>query len=347
MDHDLSVDLQHVLQKTEGLWDEVRGQRIFITGGTGFFGSWLLESFCHANDALGLGATAVVLTRDPAAAQLRMPNIARHPHVVLHQGDFQSFEFPRGDFRYIIHAATETDSYTAPIDRGRLFEANLNGTRRLLEFAQSASAERILYTSSGAAYGKQPTNIDRISETDSVSPDTMDTGAAYGHSKRASEFLCAVYAARSRQIVSIARCFAFVGPHLPLDVNYAIGNFIRDALTGGPIRIGGDGTPLRSYLYMADLAVWLWTLLVRGESGTIYNVGSDRAVAIAELARLVAEVVAPRAEVTIAREPIPGAPPARYVPSIERARSSLGLDVWIDLRSAIERTANWYRARKP
>jgi len=139
----------------------------------------------------------------------------------------------------------------------------------------------------------------------------------------------------------IARLFAFVGPLLPLDLNFAVGNFIRDAMAGGPVEIGGDGTPYRSYLYAADLAIWLWTLLLRGESGTPYNVGSDQEVTIAELARRVVNVVAPGAEIHIAQQAVPGVPALRYVPATARA-AGLGLRPWISLEEGIRRTSEWH-----
>ena len=101
-------------------------------------------------------------------------------------------------------------------------------------------------------------------------------------------------------------------------------------MAGGPVQIDGDGTPYRSYLYAADLAIWLWTLLIRGERGTAYNVGSSDEVTIRDLAHRVVEVAAPGAEIRIARQPVPGAPAERYVPATERA-AGLGLRPWISL----------------
>jgi nucleoside-diphosphate-sugar epimerase len=341
----LDQDLVHILEKTGGLWEDLRGQRIFVTGGTGFFGKWLLSSLQRANTELGLDVSAVVLTRDPTRFAAQMPNIAEDRAFTFHPGDIQSFEYPDGEFRFVMHAATETDSVSSPIPRSLLFGSNVTGTRRVLEFARQARVRRLLYVSSGAVYGRQPLDISHITEDAPVAPDPMDVGAAYGHAKRASEFLIAAHAQETGCAACSARCFAFVGPHLPLDANFAIGNFIRDAMRGGPIQINGDGTPLRSYLYMADLAIWLWMLLLRGQSARAYNVGSDAAISIADLGRLVADVVNPRASVIVAQTPKAGVPPQRYVPSIARARSEHLLEPWIDLCKAVERTAAWYRGK--
>jgi dTDP-glucose 4,6-dehydratase len=140
----------------------------------------------------------------------------------------------------------------------------------------------------------------------------------------------------------IARCFAFVGPHLPLNAHFAIGNFIRDSMRGGPIEISGDGTSMRSYLYAADLAIWLWTLLFRAPSLQAFNVGSENAINIRDLAHQVASALDSNVKVNIAKEPVEGRAIQRYVPSTRRAREELGLVERIELDDAIRRTASWY-----
>ena len=180
-----------------------------------------------------------------------------------------------------------------------------------------------------------------VPEDCACAPDPLDSASAYGEGKRAAELLCGLAGRKHGFETKIARCFAFVGPYLPLDKHFAIGNFVRDGLRGGPIRVGGDGTPYRSYLYAADLAVWLWTTLLRGQSGCAYNVGSDADLTIAELARLVAEVVSPGAEVIIAQPSDPEKPTQRYVPSIAHARRELGLEPRVSLREGVRRLADW------
>jgi dTDP-glucose 4,6-dehydratase len=153
--------------------------------------------------------------------------------------------------------------------------------------------------------------------------------------------LCALAHARDGLEATVARVFTVVGPLVPLDMHFAIGNFLRDGLAGGPVLVGGDGTPYRSYIHMADLTAWLWSLLASGRPGRAYNVGSDQALTIAELASKIAGVFG--VEVRIARQPVPRQLAPRYVPSTQRARDELGLVAWLGLDEAIARTVHWLR----
>jgi len=334
-------DLDHVLSNTAEVWESLRGQRLFITGGTGFVGRWLSESLVWANQRLQLGLRAVLLTRDPNAFRAKANGIARDSSLQLVAGDLCSFDFPEGEFPFVIHAATERGfepTYDRPVST---FDRDVEGTRRVLEFARTHGTKRLLFTSSGAIYGPQPPELTHVPEDYTGAPSTMDATSAYGQAKRASEWLCAMYSRQYGFAAVVARLFAFVGPHLPLNQNYAVGNFIRDAISGGPVRIRGDGTPYRSYLYAADLAIWLWTLLVRGESMRPYNVGSADALSIAELARVVVDMIAPGTAVEVACRPVPGRAAARYVPNVERAERELGLKMLVPLPEGVRRTFEW------
>jgi dTDP-glucose 4,6-dehydratase len=260
-------------------------------------------------------------------------------------GDAAESAFPAGPFTFVIHAATEPPR--APTSRQPLgpLERDLAVTQQVLKFACAAGTERFLFTSSGAAYGPQPADLTHVPETYPGAPLTDDAGAAYGISKRNSEFACAAYGQLFGFDAIVARLFAFVGAYLPLDANFAVGNFIGDALTGRPIRIAGDGTPRRSYLYGADLAVWLWTMLLAGRAGRIYNVGSPHDVSIRELAEAVSEATGAGAGIEVARAAVPGAPPLRYVPDTSRAERELGLRVRVPLHEGIRRTFDWHRAQ--
>jgi nucleoside-diphosphate-sugar epimerase len=339
MKHPLAVDREHILKHTAGVWPALVGARILVTGGTGFIGSWLLESFVSACDCAGLKASAVVLTRSPEAFLRKAPHLAWHRAVELIEGDIRSFAFPEGGFTHVIHGAAEA---SATLNRERpllMLDTIVDGTRRALDFAVASHAHRFLFLSSGAVYGAQPPDLERVPEVFSGGPDPMDPEAGYAEGKRVAELMCTLYARQFGLECLIARGFAFTGPHLPLDRHFAIGNFIRDCQAGSPIRVNGDGTPFRSYLYAADLAIWLWTILAHGESCRPYNVGSERAVSIAELAQTVAAIVEPQSTIRVAGVPCPDAPASRYVPDTTRARTELGLAEWIPLDEAIRLTA--------
>jgi nucleoside-diphosphate-sugar epimerase len=344
MNNPLAADLNHILEHTRELWEELRGERIFITGGTGFFGCWLLESFVWANDRLDLNCRATVLTRSPDLFRVKAPHLAGHEAISVIQGNVRTFVFPTGQYTHIIHAATESNAKLSAEHPLQVLDTIVEGTRRTLEFAKICGAQNFLLTSSGAVYGKQPPEMTHILEEYNGAPDPFDPKSGYAQGKRMAEHLCTLYG-DSRLKPKIARCFAFVGPYLPLDLHFAIGNFIRDALKGGPVIIKGDGTPRRSYLYSADLVIWLWTILLCRQSLRPYNVGSEESLSIMETAQTVVRCVNPALTVDVRGIPNPNRFVERYVPSTQRAFHELKLQTRIDLQSAIQRTLMWIRSK--
>jgi dTDP-glucose 4,6-dehydratase len=256
----------------------------------------------------------------------------------------RSFELPKEQFRYVIHAATEASAKMIEENPAAMLDTIVSGTRCVLQLTKNCGCAKLLFTSSGAVYGPQPAEILNAPETYLGAPDPLLPGSAYGIGKRVAEHLCVLQARESGCEAKIARCFAFVGPMLPLDTHFAIGNFLRDALAGRDITVAGDGTPYRSYLYASDLATWLWTILFRGPPCRAYNVGSDQPISIRELALIIQRLVGANSAVQIARQPAPGATPSRYVPSTHRASAELGLKHTVPIEEAILRTTAWIKS---
>lgn len=336
-------DLELVVQHTADVWSTFRGARLFITGGTGFIGSWLLEVVQHANRTLKSEIDVVVLSRDPEKARQSAPHIYASPGVEFWKGDVIDFEATAGAIDLCIHAATDVADLSKASNALRVFETNVTGTQRVLECAHLHGATHFLLTSSGAVYGQQPPTLEHTPESYCGAPDTLDTKAAYGHGKRAAEWLTSVYGAQYGLNVSIARIYALVGPGIPADGPFAAGNFIRDATAGRRITIKGDGRPLRSYLYIADACIWLFRMLHASAMELTCNVGSERALSILELARMV-EALCGSHEATVPDITQTSGPIPRYVPSTSLARQSLGVEELTPLELALTKTINWNRS---
>lgn len=329
-------DLEHVLTHTKPLWERLRGGRVFVTGATGFFGTWLLETFLHANEKLNLGAELVGLSRNPTVFAEKAPHITNHPAIKMHAGDVRDFIFPEGEFSHVIHAGTTS---SAPVPALEMLETITRGTRRALDFALACKAKRFLFVSSGAIYGEALSGEHRFFENDHTAPSSMDSSSPYSKGKRLAEILCQLYHEKHQLETTIARCFAFVGPHLPLDAHFAIGNFLRDALEKKPIVIKSDGRSERSYLYVADLMIWLWTILFQGKPCLPYNVGSERNVSIKELAELVRDVLEPQQKIEIGT----GGKISFYIPNTQRAQQELGLQEWVSLEEGVKKHFDWIK----
>ena len=304
----------------------------FITGATGFFGRSLLD-FLIANGILDADIT--VLARNPNLFLSKYGHFKKMKNLHFITGDIQDFKFPQEKFDHIIDFATPASASLNLTDPLYMIDVIINGTRRILEFARSSGAKNVLFASSGAVYGRQPTYLTHIPETYNGAPLTHRAGSAYGEAKRMAELMGCEYSKKYEFQFKIARCFAFVGPHLDQTGSFAIGNFINDACKNEPITISGDGTPKRSYLYSDDLIVWLLKILFSGKNMEPYNVGSDQSISILELANLIALNLNSNLEIKVLKKHDPSKPIEQYVPNIEKAKSDLNLDVWTDLQSAI------------
>lgn len=326
-------------------WAWLQGGRLLLTGCTGPFGVWLLHRLAHAVAHEGLRLHSVgLLTRRPGkvVSQL-LCHLPPLPGLQLLEGDIAQVD--RAGFlpSHVVHGATtaarETFEGASAISK---FDTLVEGSRAIVRLCQVARPVSVLFLGSGVVYGQQADPNRWVDENCTQAPLTTDPGAGLAQGKRAAEFILSCAAAELGFALTVARCFAFSGPGLPLDVHYALGNFVHQALYEPRLRVMGDGTPLRSYLHLGDLAVWLLRMLAPVQQACdrprIYNVGSDSGISIAELAQTVAHTLSPRKPVDIlGQPPDPTQNIARsvYVPLIDKARRELGLDGWTTLSTSV------------
>jgi len=339
LDSFLARDFHHIGEPLLARCAELDGQRLYLTGATGFFGKSLLALLALLYQR-GVRFEVTALSRDPQAFLAAQP-WCRVPWLRLCQGDVRNPWPADGHYNLLLHAATDTAT-RAQRDKLALFNGVLSGTQNALDFCAAHGVPRLLLTGSGAQFGALPAEyaLTGVPDDSLLGCDPTQPGSAYGEAKRVAEWLASLHAQRHGTAVIYTRCFAFVGPGLDLEGHFAIGNFIRDAMAKRPITLQSAGLALRSYLYSADLAVWLLLLLLEAPAGTRVNVGADRAVSVKDLADKVREVLRPELPVQLG----PAGPAESrqiYLPAIDVARR-LGLNVWTPLESAILRTAEWH-----
>jgi dTDP-glucose 4,6-dehydratase/UDP-glucose 4-epimerase len=256
---------------------------VLITGGTGFFGVWMISALVVIKRLLNDDLRLIALTRDPEKFIQKYKDPTLVTHIEYIQGDVKYFELSGAiNVTHLVHMATTSAEETfMGEDQLKKIELLYTGTRNTLEQC-GQSLENVLFTSSGVAYGVNDHPL--MTESDYTGPDTTDISSALGVGKLTAELLIAYFSQKFNYSYSVARCFAFAGQHLPLNIHYAFGNFIYNALEGKDIIIRSDGQDVRSYLYIGDAISWLLRLLIEPKN-QIFNVGSSQPVTIESLAR--------------------------------------------------------------
>jgi len=293
--------------------------RLFVTGGTGFFGKALLRHWKDNPMAISDLKNITFLSRSPDVFKKENKDLLSGLDITFHKGNIMEPDSLPKDvsFSHIIHAATDSTfgPQLSPLSR---YLQIVQGTQNLLDFAIKTSAKKFLLTSSGGVYGLQPPEMSNIPESYCGMPDPLSVNSAYGVGKRAAEHLVALYAEHYDFDFVIARCFAFVGEDLPLNVHFAVGNFLLNVLNGEDIIVNSDGKSIRSYMDQRDLAHWLSELTLKQTPSRVYNVGSSEPISIEELARLICLVTGSKSKVKILGRSVPGKDTQlnRYVPDI-------------------------------
>jgi nucleoside-diphosphate-sugar epimerase len=319
--------------------EPLRGERVLVTGGTGFVGTWLAETLCHLNDHHGFGTRIDLMARNAGTDSLERPD------VTFHERDVRDVAELPADTAFIVHAAGTPDNRIHSSDPVRTLQTFVHGTEAMLWAASRLERiERVLHVSSGLVYGPQPLDVPGLEESFRGATDFAGVLATYPEAKRSAETICAAYRSQHRLPVVTARPFAFIGPNQPLTAPWAVNNFLQDSLHGGPIRILGSGDTVRSYMYPTDMAVWLLTALVRGRVGGAYNIGSSQGVTLRELAGRIAARFGTQVDVVEGGRGQRPTEPSRFVPDTRLAREELGLSETVGLDDAIARTVAWHQA---
>jgi dTDP-glucose 4,6-dehydratase/UDP-glucose 4-epimerase len=336
--YDISLDVTRSIKRSGIDLENFLNKTILITGGTGFFGVWLLSALLQIKTTLGDNIKILALSREPEKFLDKHPLIAFKDKIEFIKGDVKDFKLDQSDqVTHLIHMATTNAEETfAGEDQLNKLELLYFGTKNTIEQCGS-SLTNALFTSSGVAYGINSNS--EIKESDLTSPDPTELGSALGLGKITAEYLFAYYATKFQYKYSIARCFAFGGQYLPLNIHYALGNFILNAIEGKNIVVKSDGKDIRSYLYIGDAISWLLRLIAEPKN-QIYNVGSSQSTSIENLAHMIATRSAKPIKVKILGRKSDEGNFRRndYLPSNVKIKNAYpGLDEWTDLENIIDK----------
>jgi nucleoside-diphosphate-sugar epimerase len=345
LQHAIRQDCLTSLKLQPDLGRRLAEHRIAIVGGTGFIGTWIAESIAALNDELGSRIRVDLLGRSAADWGLANPHLVARGDVCVKYLDVRTvFELPR-DTTLVLFAAGVADPRVHASDPILIHEIALNGmVNALTASARLELLQRFVNLSSGLVLGSHTTD-QALKESDIGILDFTRVHNVYAESRRTAENLVSVYASQYRIPTSTARAFTFLGPHQPLDAPWAANNFIRDALSGNHIRLHGDGSTRRSYLYGSDAAAWLLRILSDGMDGEVYNVGGALPVSHAAVAEMVASRTSPPPQLVYKVQPALTSRRSDFFPDLNNTKSKLRLSQAFEVDDAIERAMQWHAHR--
>lgn len=325
--------------------EPLRNQVLLITGGTGFMGKWLTEAISLLNEEYGFAIKVYVLARNIQEYRAEVPHLANLNFINFIEHDVKNIGILPDDIGMVIHAACSPDSRQHISQPLKTIDTIYKGTQALLDACvRLPNVKKFVYVSSNYVYGHSDNPINFIKENQFDSLDCNSLSATYGEAKRMGETICAIYRSQQRLPIVIVRPFSIIGPYQGLEKPWAINNFIRDAILGGPLRILGNQNTVRSYMYASDMAFWLLNVLVNAKTGATYNIGGDQPVSLRELSEKVISNFNNKIDILVKTSKQFSPSPVISVPDTEAIKNDLAVKHSIDFETALKKTINWYKS---
>lgn len=355
----VGTDLEYICQGLRQEFLHLSGSRILITGGAGFLGFYLVQAILYWNQNSGCGhpINVVVVDNYLRGAPSWLNGWQGNSNLRLLKHDVGKPLPPGiGHFDYVIHAASiasPTYYRKHPIE---CMDANVNGLRSLLDCCrrQEERGEQVkgfLFFSSSEIYGDPLPEYIPTPETYRGNVSCSGPRACYDEAKRYGETLCVNFATQYGLPIKIVRPFNNYGPGLKITDSRVLPDFARRVLAGENIVMHSDGSPTRTFCYVADAIVGYYKALVKGRPGEPYNIGvEDPEISIAQLAQRV--VALSRELFGYSGKVVSKAShdrnylidcPVRRCPAIAKARNELGYNPLISWDEGLRRSLVWYR----
>jgi dTDP-glucose 4,6-dehydratase len=296
------------------------------------------------NDKYAFNTSLILLARNIEVFKKEVPHLAAHPLISLIEQDVRNLSELPDHVNYVIHAATSPDNREHSSQPLRTIDTIYKGTYAVLDACTRLPAlNKVLYISSNYVYGTIHNDKGSISEDETGISNCFSVNTAYGEAKRIAETICATFRNQFRLPIVVTRPFAFVGPYQYMEKPWAINNFMRDAILGSAIRILGNENTLRSYLYGSDAAFWILKMLISGKDGAVYNLGSDDAISLRQLAEKVAAHFYKKPDIIVRTSKENFGSSSVFLPDLSLVKRQLQLSQKITTNAAIEKTIAWYQ----
>jgi len=304
--------------------------KVLVTGGAGFIGS-------HLCDFLLEKGHYVICADNLLTGDIKN---------IKHNLQNKRFEFIKHDvikplkisgrIDYVLHfasPASPVDYMNYPLET---LDVGSIGTKNLLELARKKKA-KFLLASTSEVYGDPKVSPQSEEYFGNVNP--IGPRSVYDEAKRFAEALTSAYVREKLVDARIVRIFNTYGPRMGLDDGRVVPNFIKQALTGQPLTIYGDGSQTRSFCYVSDMVSGIYKLMHAKTAGPI-NIGNPKELKVNEFANVILKLTGSRSK--IAYKPLPQDDPKQRRPDISKAKKELGWAPEVDLEEGLRKTIEWF-----